>query len=191
MCNVTPLLVPQPRPAVWNDTLELLHASAAWFSVNKQSPHKCPFCELVQRIAYCGLEFFFCAPAPQTSWDRHHLGVSSVLADVHELSRKKIIPTVRETAHNEVCGFCWVSGSSFLERDAAVEFFFFFLLLAGLWAPLAKCHPVPLHWREGRSLLLPTSPKHCDSLQFRWMNISTGKRRNMCFWFIRWNVPLN
>ena len=135
--------------------------------------------------------FFFFAPAPQTAGARPYLGASSVLVDVHELSRKNIIPTVRETAHNEVCGFCWVSGSSFLERDAAVEFFILFILLAVLWAPQAKCHPVPLHWREGRCLLQPTSPKLCDSLQCGWMNSSAGNRRNVCFWFMGWNVPLN
>ena len=40
MCTVMPLLVLQRQLAVWNDTLERLDGSTAWFSLNEQRQNK-------------------------------------------------------------------------------------------------------------------------------------------------------
>lgn len=49
-------LVPQRRYAIWNDTIKLLHAVTAWFSLNKQrwcrgEPSLRPYCWICLKIA--------------------------------------------------------------------------------------------------------------------------------------------
>lgn len=68
------------------------------------------------------------------------------------LSFRRKNSSSHETARKQVCGLSELTGSWFLRRDIAVEFFFLNVFLA-LWAPQAERHLVPFYLREDSSIL--------------------------------------
>ena len=76
------------------------------------------------------------------------------------LEERKQFP--RRTAHNNVCGLCWVTMSRCLERNMAAELFEYNFWV--LWAPQTLCRIVPIYPRKRQTT-------HTKTIYRRWINV--------------------
>ena len=58
----------------------------------------------------------------------------------------------------------------------------FVCLFFALWAPQVKCYLAPLYLREA-DISMADNSKSVTHTETRWINRTTGKRKNMYFWF--------